>query len=192
MSITNPISVIADINSGTFGTLSKKVTQGDNVSLTVSVNLSGAPFPLTNITQATLVTTRLDRKTVVDVGRIVEYAQIVFNLSREATAISGSARIVIQLYDEGLNRVSTIGGTINIEKDPTGESYAPLDGELTLIKQVLGDGPSIIEAAQLATIAALEAAEKANNAGGGGEGAGDIDGGHFGDESSTNIDGGVF
>lgn len=152
------ITISADIAKRTFSGV-PTATQNDDIELTVDVTVDGAPMPLDDVKTATLVSTRLDQKTIVDKGEIVGPSQILFKINRRATSVYGSITVVIQLYDDALNRVSTIRGIIELQKDATGETFVPLDEEKTLIVQVLEDGPTVIESAQKATIGALEATE---------------------------------
>lgn len=159
MPLENEILITADIKTRVF--IEKQtVTMNDTITLIASVVESGAPVNLTDVANATLVVTRLDKVSVPTLGEIVE-DRIHFKLPRKATKVEGSVKVVIQLYDVQKNRVSTINGALNVESDPTGDTLILDDEDQTLVEEVLFDGKTVIEAAQLATLGAEQARDEA-------------------------------
>lgn len=183
-----PIYILADTQRVNFQDI--KVTQNDsNVKFIIKVQQGGKDLQLSADTIYTLTSLRDDRVAVLspNLGVVTGRNEITFNLGTKELAVTGVVRASVQMIsDDG--RISTLSFNYSVVRDLS--NAEPSEEDKSLIQVVLQDGPEIIEAARLATIAALEAAENANNAGGGG--TGDIDGGHFGDESTTNIDGGGF
>ena len=125
------------------------ITQYDNVKLVVAVTDEGVPFDLTNIETATIVTSRSDGAVVVEKGEVIS-DRLVFYLNRKSTGSAGTAKIVIQLYDNMQNRVSTLFGVLVVREDLS-SSTTPVGDEYTLIQEVLRQGPAVIEAAQTAS-----------------------------------------
>ncbi|GGA31641.1 polysaccharide deacetylase family protein [Psychrobacillus lasiicapitis] len=131
-----------------------KVRYGDNVPLMLRVFDDGEPFILTTMQTITLVITRLDRQVIVLKGDVFEN-QATFNLGGKELAVSGTIQATAQFYWAN-GRVSTFNFNLIAEKDPI-SNYTPFPEEKTLIVQVLENGPVIIEAAQTATIGAIQA-----------------------------------
>jgi hypothetical protein len=162
MPLENIIERTADISLVEWQT-EPVVMMNDDITFVFTIQKDGLAYPLTNVTKATLACTRRDGKTIVTSGSPdVATGKVTFDIGRKETAVDGRTQMVIQLYDDLQNRVSTIRGTMYVQLDPTGDTYSPLTEELTLIEEVLYDAPPIIEAAQTATLGAIQAKDEAN------------------------------
>ncbi len=162
MPLENIIEHTADISLVEWQT-EPVVMMNDDITFIFTIQKDGLAYPLDNVTKATLACTRRDGKTILTSGTPnVEAGTVTFDIGRKETAVDGRTQMVIQLYDDLQNRVSTIRGTMYVQLDPTGETYAPLTEELTLIEEVLYDAPPIIEAAQTATLGAIQAKDDAD------------------------------
>lgn len=138
------------------------VTQNDNIIFVVDVLDDDQPFDLSDISTFTLVSERPRDAPVMTVGKKTGENEITFDFGSNEVAQIGTVNATIQLYGVD-GRVSAFPFTYKVRKDPV-KDYIPSENEETLIEIVLGQGPAILSAAELATQEALDAAEVARNA----------------------------
>lgn len=133
------------------------ITQNDAVSFVVSVFDGGKEVDLSEVTEFTLASTRLDKTTVVVEGVQTGVNTVTFDIGTEETKYTGVVKAVVQLYGED-GRISTVSFAYSVSADPTGDGFIPSERELTLIEVVLNDGPLAIADARKAAGEARAAA----------------------------------
>lgn len=124
------------------------MTQNDYATFVINVLDNDEPVDLAGATTITLASLRPDQKSIIIFGeRGLNANQIVFEISRPENAIVGRVEATVQFYDAD-SRVSTAKFNFRVEKDPS--NISPSGEDKTLIELVLGEGPAILDAVNLA------------------------------------------
>lgn len=131
-----------------------KVTQNDAVTFVLRMTDDGVDYPLAGVSTYTLASLRPDGQSVLSVGTLTDTNEITFELGSTEISVPGNVKAAIQLYDVD-GRVSSIPFTYEVTKD-IAVDYIPSAEEETLIQLVLGEGPAILNAAELVTAEANE------------------------------------
>lgn len=126
-----------------------KVTQNDAVTFVLRMTDDGVDYPLAGVSTYTLASLRPDGQSVLTVGTLTGVNEITFELGTTEVSVPGNIKAAIQLYDAD-GRVSSIPFTYEVTKD-IAVDYIPSAEEETLIQLVLGEGPAILNAAELVT-----------------------------------------
>lgn len=161
MAIQNVFEIDVDIKQKT-AIRTPTVTQNDAVVFTFRVFDEGRIYNIQEGTAFTMTCIRADKQSVVTAGTVKTANVVEFKLGTTEISVEGKVQAVIQVYDVN-GRVSTIPFNFTVLKDPT-KDYIPSTEEKTLIQQVLGEGPAVIEGAKTATDNANTAAQGANTA----------------------------
>jgi hypothetical protein len=160
MSLVNIFTLDLDIKDTNYIS-EPNVTSNDTIRFIINITDEGLPFDLTGSTIFTIASTRPDGQVILKAGEKTGASQLTFNLGAPSTTIPGRVNTKIQMYDPS-GRVSAIDFSYMVTADPSGTNYVPTSYDQTLIQQVLGAGPAILEAAEEATDDANEAATNAN------------------------------
>lgn len=131
-----------------------KVTQNDAVTFVLRMTDDGVDYPLVGVSTYTLASLRPDGQSVLTVGTLTAPNEITFELGSTEVSVPGNVKAAIQLYDVD-GRVSSMPFTYEVTKD-IAVDYIPSAEEETLIQLVLGEGPAILNAAELVTAEANE------------------------------------
>lgn len=142
--------------------------QNDYVTFLINLYDNGTPIVLTDAMYVTVGYERPDGKNVVVMALRTSGNQVKVVTNRPENSLVGLLKSTIQVYNNNV-RISTFSFNIRVERDPS--LIIPNDEDKTLIQQVLGQGPVIIEGlekivieAEQATVSANTAANKANEA----------------------------
>jgi len=165
MQIQQPIIIDVDLKNASYIN-QPEVTQNDSNTFVINIFDDEIPLDLSEVTNATISHTRIDRKTIINSGTITGTNQVTFLVDRPETSLAGRVETKVQLYNAD-SRISTLSFTFRVNADPT-SNYVPSTSERTLIEVVLGDAPLIIEDALRVTseanIAREETIEATENA----------------------------
>lgn len=145
------------------------IVQNDSIIFDLGIYIKGEEYSLLDVDEITLAHTRPDGIVIVQEGTTNGHVAT-FEFGSTEVEVVGIVRAHAQFYkttvEEGeeIKRVSTLGFTYRVEKDPTGDEFIPSEREQTLIERVLEEGPLIIDRAEEAAEYAEEQAKRAEAA----------------------------
>lgn len=148
MSIQNTFYLDVDIKRDNY-VEEPQVTQNDDIAFVLRLTDDGSDMPIEDVSTYTLASSRPDGQSVVTVGVLTGPSEVTFELGSTEVSVPGRVKAAIQLYDVD-GRVSSIPFTYEVKKD-LAVDYIPSADEQTLIQLVLGEGPAILNAAELVT-----------------------------------------
>lgn len=153
MSIQNTFYLDVDIKRDNY-VEEPQVTQNDDIAFVLRLTDDGSDMAIEGVSTYTLASSRPDGQSVVTVGVLTGPNEVTFELGSTEVSVPGRVKAAIQLYDMN-GRVSSIPFTYEVKKD-LAIDYIPSTEEETLIQLVLGEGPAILNAAELVTAEANE------------------------------------